>query len=105
MIPSQNDESFLYQKLDIETCQKSIDSYCDILKSTRFTKSVIIRGHRGVGRKKIMLYDTLHAISKGLNVITTAQMDKRALQLCGKHWQNIFVFKVKKISHLIVKPI
>ena len=64
------------KKLDIETCQKSIDSYCDILKSTRFTKSVIIRGHRGVGRKKIMLYDTLHAISKGLNVITTAQMDK-----------------------------
>ena len=31
-------ECFLEQKIAIETCQKSIDSYCDILQSTRFTK-------------------------------------------------------------------
>ena len=37
-----------------------------------------------------MLYATLYAISKVLNVITTSKMDKRALQLGGKHWHNIF---------------
>ena len=51
MSPSQNYESFLEQKLAIETCQKSIDFYCDVLQYTRFTKSVIIRGHTGAGKK------------------------------------------------------
>ena len=37
-----------------------------------------------------MLYATLDAISKGLNVIKTSQMDKLALQLGGKHWHNMF---------------
>ena len=100
----QNDESFLDQKLAIETCQKAIDLYCDIVQSTRFIKSVNIRGHPGAGKKICMLYATLYAISMGINVITTSQMDKRVLQLGGKHWHNIFVFQMKKISHLIVEP-
>ena len=62
MSTSQNDESFLEKKLAIETFQKAIDSYCDILQSTRFTKSVIIRGHPGSGKTFFMLYATLYKI-------------------------------------------
>ena len=54
MSTSQNDESFLEKKLAIETFQKAIDSYCDILQSTRFTKSVIIRGHPGAENNFIL---------------------------------------------------
>ena len=82
--PAQSQESFLEQKLSISTCKKAIDSYCDVLQQTSFTKSVIIRGHPGAGKIFFMLYATMYAISKGLNIITTAQMAKRALQLGGK---------------------
>ena len=33
-----------------------------------------------------MLYATLYAISKGLNVVTTAMMSKSELQIGGIHW-------------------
>ena len=90
MIPSQNYESSPEKKIAIETCQKAIDSHCDILKSTRLIKPVILRDHPGAGKTFCMLYATLYAISKELNVITTDQMAKLALQLGGKHWHNIF---------------
>ena len=53
MSPSQNYESFLEQKLAIETCQNFINSYCYILQSMRFTKSVIIIDHPGAVNKCI----------------------------------------------------
>ena len=37
-----------------------------------------------------MLYATLYVILKVLNMITTAHMAKRALQLGGKHWHDLF---------------
>ena len=85
---AQNGDSYTEQKSAITTCKNAIDSYCSMLHQTQFTKSVIIRGHPGAGKTFCMLYATIYAISKGLNVITTAQMAKRALQLGGKHWHN-----------------
>ena len=90
MSPSKNDESFLEQKLAIDTCKKSIDSYYDILQSTRFTKSVIIRGNPGSRKTSCILYATLYAISKRKNLITNDHMDKPALQLGGKNRHNLF---------------
>jgi hypothetical protein len=38
-----------------------------------------------------MLYAALYAISKGLNIVTTSQMAKHALQLSGKHWHKLLM--------------
>ena len=91
---------FTRENLAIETCQKDIDSYCDILQYKRFTKSVIIRGHPGAGKTFLMLYATLYSISKLFNVITTSQMAKRALKLGSKHWHNIFCLSGEEIITL-----
>ena len=72
-------------------CKDAIDSYCDINHQSKFTKSIIVRGHPGAGKTFCMLYTALYTISKGLNIVTTSQMDKRALQLGGKNWHQLLM--------------
>ena len=77
--PPQSIASFSEQKQSIILCKDAIDSYCDINHQSKFTKSIIVRGHPGAGKTFCMLYAALYAISKGLNIVTTSQMAKRAL--------------------------
>ena len=89
--PPQSIASFSEQKQSIILCKDAIDSYCDINLQSKFTKSIIVRGHPGAGKTFCMLYAALYAISKGLNIVTTSQMAKRALQLGGKHWHKLLM--------------
>ena len=73
---NQSDESFSEQKFTISTCVHAINSYCNIFNNKILIKSVNIRGHPGTGKTFCMLYATLYAISKGLNVVTTTMMYK-----------------------------
>ena len=57
---------------------------------TSFTKNVGIRGFPGSGKTWCSLYCSLHALSKGLVVLPTALLAKRAIQLGGKHWHKMF---------------
>ena len=49
-----------------------------------------IRGNAGSGKTWTMLYVVLYALSQGLNVITTAHLSRRAVQLGGKHIAYLF---------------
>ena len=84
----QSDDSFEEQKLAILTCVNAIDSHCNILNQNVYTKNVAIRGFPGGGKTWCMMFIAIYAISKKLNVITTAMMAKRALQLGGRHWHK-----------------
>ena len=57
---------------------------------TTFTKNVGIRGFPRSGKTWCSLYTSLHALSKGLVVLPTALLAKRAIQLGGKHWHKMF---------------
>ena len=85
----QSDESFLEQKMAIQTCKDAIDSYCNIMNQTTLTKSVIIRGHPGAGKTFCMLYMALYSISKGLYSTGAAKMCHRSLQMGTQHWHLI----------------
>ena len=86
----QVEDSFQEQKLAITTCIDAIDQYRDLLSSGTYTKNVGIRGFPGGGKTWCMQYCQLYAISKGLKVITTAMMCKRALHLGGIHAHHLF---------------
>ena len=66
-----------------------IDRYANLADNQHFGKNTIIRGFPGAGKTWCMQYILLYAISKGLNVITTAIMAKRAMFLGGKHWHYL----------------
>ena len=89
--PIQPEDSYQEQKLAITTCIDAIDQYRDPLSSDTYTKNVGIRGFPGGGKTWCMQYCQLYAISKGLKVITTAMMCKRALHLGGKHVHHLFL--------------
>ena len=93
---TQSDASFEEQTLWIGACCQQIDSYSDITNQTRYTKNFIFRGSPGSGKTFCLVYCTLYAISKGLNVMTTAMMAKRALQLGGIHWHVILCLPTER---------
>ena len=95
--PSQSDESFEEQKLAITVTVNSIQKYCD-LGDISYTKNVAIRGFPGGGKTFCTLYCMLYAISRGLNVITTARMAARANQLGGTHWHKFFDLPIGNLS-------
>ena len=94
--PNQSEESFLEQKLAIKTCVDAIDSYRDLSSQGVYIKNVGIRGFPGSGKSWSMMYCMLYAISKGLNVVSTAMMCKRALQLGGIHVHQLFMLPVEE---------
>ena len=93
--PNQSEDSFLEQKLAIKTCVEAINSYRDLSSQGVYIKNVGIRGFPGSGKSWSMMYCMLYAISKGLNVVSTAMMCKRALQLGGIHIHQLFMLPVE----------
>ena len=83
-------ESFHEQKRAIKRCKESIDKYCDILAQNTFNKCVVLRGFPGSGKTWTMQYIALYAASKGLNIMTTAMMARRAITIGGSHIHNLF---------------
>ena len=83
------------QKLAIKTCVEAINSYRDLSSQGVYIKNVGIRGFPGSGKSWSMMYCMLYAISKGLNVVSTAMMCKRALQLGGIHIHQLFMLPVE----------
>ena len=88
---NQSEDSFMEQKLAIETCTNAIDNYRNVISQGTYTKNVGIRGIPGGGKTWCMMYISLYAISKGLVCITTAYQCKRALMLGGIHKHQLFM--------------
>ena len=59
-------------------------------------KNVVIRGFPGDGKTWCMMYCILYACSKGLIVICTAMMCKRALKLRGIHFHQLFLVPIEE---------
>ena len=89
---SQNDgqphQSFLEQRTALQYCKEAVEKYLDLTNS--FVKCTGIRGAAGSGKTWTIEYALIYAVSQGLNVITTAHMSRRAIQLGGKHISYLF---------------
>ena len=91
---AQSMSSFNEQKFAIKICVLTIDKYCNWLELDTYTKNMCIRGFPGSGKTWCSLYCALHALSKGLNVITTAVLAKRAIQSGGIHYHKLFCLRI-----------
>ena len=92
----QSDSSFDEQKKAIEVSCSAIDKYIDMNDQLTFTKNVGIRGFPGSGKTFCSLYIALYALSKGLFVLPTALLAKRAIQLGGIHYHKLFCIRPNK---------
>ena len=92
----QSLESFEEQHASIKLCCQQIDKYVNMSDQSTFTKCVGIRGFPGSGKTWCSLYVSLHALSKGLVVLPTALLAKRAIQLGGKHWHKMFYIPTER---------
>ena len=91
---SQSIQSYNEQKLAVLYCTNAIENYCQL--TNKFTKCTGIRGFPGSGKTWTMEYCVIHAISRGLNVITSSQMARRSIQLGGKHIAYLFGLPIEK---------
>jgi predicted GIY-YIG superfamily endonuclease len=91
---NQSLESFEEQTFTIKTCTKAIDKYIDLWEQKSYTKNIGIRGVPGGGKTWCAMYSTLYALAKGLNVMTTAILAKRAIQLGGCHYHKLFCLPI-----------
>jgi hypothetical protein len=92
----QSDDSYEEQKLTITICAEAIDSFLNLDDQTIYNKNIGIRGFPGSGKTWCSLYCAIYAISKGLNVTTTAVLAKRAIQIGGCHWHKLFCLPIDK---------
>lgn len=90
----QSDDSFREQEFAIRKCVESINKYTNLWELDTFTKNVGIRGFPGSGKTWCALYISLYALSKGLNVMTTAILAKRARQIGGIHYHKLFCLPI-----------
>ena len=86
---NQSEASFQEQKFVIQCCTETIDRYLDLWQQKTYTKNIGIRGVFGGGKTWCAMYSTLYAISQGLNVMTTAALANRALQLGRCHYHKL----------------
>jgi hypothetical protein len=94
--PNQPRASINEQQFAIQQCKKVIDSYRNIWDQTNLTKSFCFRGFPGSGKTWLLHYCILYSISTGLNVIPTAMMAKRSIQIGGRHWHYLFGLPIGK---------
>ena len=92
----QSEDSFNEQKSAIQLCCTQIDKYCNIDDQSTYTKNVGIRGFPGSGKTWCALYTAIYAMSKGLFVLPTAMLAKRAIQLGGIHYHKLFCIPTEK---------
>ena len=93
---SQSEESFKEQKMAIQIACNAIDKYLDMDDQCTFTKNIGIRGFPGSGKTFCSLYIALYGLSKGLFVLPTALLAKRAIQLGGIHYHKLFCIRTDK---------
>ena len=93
---NQSEQSFDEQIFAVKICTEALDSYIDLWEQKCYTKNICIRGVPGGGKTWCAMYCTLYALSKGLNVMTTAILAKRAIQLGGCHYHKLFCLPVGK---------
>jgi hypothetical protein len=94
--PIQSEDSFEEQRTAINVACSQIDKYINPGNQTVFTKNVGIRGFPGSGKTWCSLYIAIYGLSKGLIVLPTALLAKRALQLGGTHWHKLFYIPIEK---------
>ena len=92
----QSSHLFEKQRRAIKLCCHQIDKYCNLSYQNTFTKNIGIRGFPGSGKTWCSLYASLYALSKGLFVLPTALLAKRANQLGGIHWHKLFLLPTEK---------
>ena len=89
----QSNESFQEQKLAIDICAASINSFSNP-GHINYVKNTIITGAPGCGKTYIMSMLALYARSKGLNIYPTSLQAKRANQLGGNHIHSLFCLDI-----------
>ena len=90
--PNQPDTSSNEQKFDLQTCIDAINSYSNLYR-TNMVNICTIRGYERYGKSCSIQYTLLHALSKGLFALPSAQM--------SRHFFFIFI---KKIYWLFALP-
>ena len=93
---NQSNDSFVEQRFAIKMCLDTIERYCNLWEVDSYTKNICIRGFPGSGKTWCALYLSLYALSKGLTVVTTAILAKRAIQIGGIHYHKLFCLPIGK---------
>jgi predicted GIY-YIG superfamily endonuclease len=97
---SQSEESYIEQKRAIQLGVDAINKYNNLSDQLVQTKNIGIRGFPGGGKTWCSLYLAVYAMSKGLLVLPTAMLAKRAIQLGGIHWHKLFSIPTNKNMNL-----
>jgi predicted GIY-YIG superfamily endonuclease len=92
----QSLESFEEQLACFERCKGAIDRYCEA--SATFTKCRAISGGPGCGKTFVMIVSVVYGMSRGLCVMITCLLAKRADLLGGIHVHNLFAIPVREGS-------
>lgn len=98
---NQSLESYREQLFAIKECVKAINNHVNIMRN-RFVKNIIIAGFPGGGKTFCMMFIVLYARSRGLNVLPTAMMSHRAVQLGGWHWHKLLCIPPDKGNNMSV---
>ena len=85
----QSVEPFEEQVFALKVLKSTIDKYLDSTSMT-YTKGVIVHGGPGTGKTHIAKLAVLHALSKGLNIISTSILSVRASYLGDTHLHSLF---------------
>ena len=90
----QSEANFVEQRFAIKICSETVDKYINLWDLKTLTKNIGIRGFPGSGKTWCSLYCALYAMSKGLHVLTTALLAKRAINLGGIHYHKLFCLPI-----------
>jgi hypothetical protein len=88
----QSIESFQEQLACFESCKESMNKYS--AATSTFTKCRAIAGGPGCGKTFIMVVSAVYGMSRGLCVMITCLLAKRADLLGGIHVHNLFAIPV-----------
>ena len=88
--PNQSLASFEEQQLSVRSIFSAINKYIDYTGQFNFVKCKVIAGIPGSGKSFILNYMALYAMSKGLKVLMTELMARRAVNIGGIHLHKLF---------------
>ena len=94
----QSNESFHEQYACFERCKLTIDKYAAATSTS--TKCRAITGGPGCGKTFVMIVSIIYAMSRGLNVVVTCLLAKRADFLGGIHIHSLFCIPVNESASI-----